>query len=71
MPIGWAKKDLGVTKVFTGSKYYTKYKASYREAVIMVRENPEIIADLLEQQGYGPSEIRQHIQKTGGDILPY
>jgi len=36
-------------------------RGTYNEAVSLIRENPEIIADLLESMGYGPDEIDDHI----------
>jgi hypothetical protein len=74
MPIGWAKKDkkdLGVTKTWYGGQYYSQYKSTFREAVNMVRNNPAIVADLLETLGYGPDELKQHIQKTNVNYLPF
>lgn len=41
------------------------YRGSYREMLALIRENPEIIADLLESQGYGPPEVREHILSCG------
>lgn len=55
------KKDLGVTKVWRGSKDNTLRKPTYNDMVRMIRMNPEIIADLLESYGYDPSALRAHM----------
>lgn len=57
------KKDLGVTK---GWKQDTAHSTGQWEAVRMIRDNPLIIADLLETQGYGPLEIKDCIVRAGG-----
>lgn len=67
------KKDLGVTKTWNheNSKVNNRsqyYYGSYRDTVRMIRENPDIIADLLESQGYGPLEIKDYIELAGGKI---
>lgn len=57
------KSDLGVTKVWRGNQ--SVIKPTYREVIKMIKENPEVIADLLETVGYGPSEIRAHLIDVG------
>lgn len=58
-------KDLGVTK---GWKKSTSFDASMHETIRLVKDNPAIIADLLESQGYGPLEIKDYIILAGGFV---
>jgi hypothetical protein len=63
------KKDVGVTKgwvkcatdLFAGA-------SELREMRLLIQDNPSIIADLLDGQGYGPLEIRDYIKSCGGLI---
>lgn len=71
------KTDLGVTKVWNGKKSNSKRQApsaatiekmwpgskapKYVDMVRMIKLNPEIIADLLEMDGYGPIQILDHL----------
>lgn len=41
-------------------------KATFREAVRMVRLNPEIVADLLDQCGYDPDGLREYLMTAHG-----
>ena len=69
------KKDLGVTKVWRGGQHQRQKRAiAPAETIAMVKNNPAIIADLLEGQGYGPYELKDYIILAGGmadDVLPY
>lgn len=68
------KKDLGVVKVYNGNKKTPLAKTvadkwpgrapSYTDMVRMIKENPEVIADLLEMDGYGPVQILDHLLVT-------
>jgi hypothetical protein len=67
-------KDLGVTKVWNnggwGSHTVNGRKQNWapHQTVKMVKDNPAIIADLLESQGYGPYEIKEYISMAGGIV---
>lgn len=39
-----------------------------REMKLLIADNPVIIADLLDGQGYGPLELKEYIAKCGGLI---
>lgn len=43
--------------------------AELRELKLLIQDNPAIIADLLDSQGYGPLEIRDFIRENNGIIF--
>lgn len=59
------KADLGVTKTHSGSK------PTYQETVKMIRENPGVIADLLDTCGYDGANLKAHLLEIGvtGNII--
>ena len=65
------KKDLGVTKLAPARSVTddkgTRY-SSYNDAIKLIKNNPGIIADLLEYQGYGSLEIKDHVNTYGGIV---
>ena len=69
IPTKEPKKDSGVTKGWKGqSDMFNGSASDLGKMVKMIRNNPFIIADLLESQGYGPLEVKDHIDKCGGYI---
>lgn len=51
-----------VVKIAPEARQYS----SYEEAVRLIKDNPEIIADLLEGQGFGSLELKDYILLAGG-----
>ncbi len=54
------KTDLGVTKT-----YKSDHKPTYQETMKMIRENPAVIADLLETVGYNPEVLKAYLLEVG------
>jgi hypothetical protein len=65
-------KDAGVTKVWSNKNQALPPSdgsgKDLEDIAKLIRFNLYIIADLLESQGYGPKEIKEHIQKCGGYV---
>ncbi len=53
------KTDLGVTKTYKGNK------PTYQETVKLIRDNPGVVADLLEQCGYDGIGLKEYLLDIG------
>lgn len=51
------KTDLGVTKTYS--------KPTYQETMKMIRDNPGVVADLLETCGYDSQHLKEHLIEVG------
>ncbi len=58
--------DRAVGRVFAQQLANRPAANTHYEMVRMIKDNPEVVADLLEGQGYGPLEIRDHILRSYG-----
>lgn len=61
------KKDLGVTKGWGKSTRYTR--AEYLDVARLVKDNPKLIADMLEDLGVEAPYIKDYISVNGGLTL--
>lgn len=58
------KKDLGVTKTYK-EKDGKRTEVYHREVITMIKNNPHIIADLLDMCGYNGVNLRDHLLEVG------
>lgn len=62
------EKDLGVTKGWRSRQPSFFGGTDLFEMRSMIMDNPAIIADLLDGQGYGPLELKEYIKQCGGNV---